>query len=319
MRPNFEALSTRYQELRAVEDSKDKIIEDLLAGIKQLGFDFERARDDYDDQKRAAASLREDIKEHKHNINAMKRAQDKLSFVSVIVDGDGMNFLEDLVQGGKDGGDKAARLLLEASESHVQSTDPAAPSNTCYKIRVYANVSGLTKAYRTDKILDHDQDLTSFIQGFNKAHPLCDFVDVGDGKECSDVKMRAILERDLVDIHCQRVVFCASADNGYASVLRQYRGPKQGSDHISLVEGPPFARDMKDLAICFISWVRVHIAHVAMIITLRQAAGKSAIWCISRGRTLVSKDFPVETLHVFLAIVVPSGRVALTNTIVGSM
>lgn len=27
MRRNFEALSTRYQELRAVEDSKDKIIE----------------------------------------------------------------------------------------------------------------------------------------------------------------------------------------------------------------------------------------------------------------------------------------------------
>lgn len=132
--------------------------------------------------------------------------KDKLSFVSVIVDGDGMNvrrsvppimdssdirqFLEGLVQGGKDGGDKAARLLLEASESHVQSTDPAAPSNTCYKIRVYANVSGLTRAYRTDKILDYDKDLTSFIQGFNKAHPLCDFVDVGDGKECCDVKMR---------------------------------------------------------------------------------------------------------------------------------
>lgn len=207
----------------------------------------------------------------------IRLVKDKLSFVSVIVDGDGMNvrrsvppildrsdipqFLESLVQEGKDGGDKAARLLIEASESHVQSTDPAAPSNTCYKIRVYANVAGLTKAYRTDKILDYNQDLTSFIQGFNKAHPLCDFVDVGDGKECGDAKVRgrsghitckqgiyltylaALLERDHVDVHCQRVLFCASADNGYAPVLRQYRV----RNRISLVEGPPFARYMKEL------------------------------------------------------------------------
>jgi len=145
--------------------------------------------------------------------------KDKLSFVSVIVDGDGMNvrcsalptvdssnipqFLESLVQGGKDGGDKAARFLIKASESHVQSTDPAVPPNTCYMIRVYANVAGLTKAYRTDKILADDQDLTSFIQGFNKAHPLCDFVDVGDGKECCDFKMQG----QFCHIHCKRGIY----------------------------------------------------------------------------------------------------------------
>ena len=112
-------------------------------------------------------------------------------------------FLESLVQDGKDGGDRAARRLIEASEDHVQNTEPAAPSNTCYKIRVYANVAGLTKAYRADKLLADGQDLTSFIQGFNKAHPLCDFVDVGDGKECSDVKMRG----QVCDIHSNQEIY----------------------------------------------------------------------------------------------------------------
>lgn len=31
--------------------------------------------------------------------------------------------------------------------------------------------------------------LNSFIQGFNMEDILCDFVDAGNGKECSDVKL----------------------------------------------------------------------------------------------------------------------------------
>jgi hypothetical protein len=50
-----------------------------------------------------------------------------------------------------------------------------------------------------------------------------------------------------VDIHCQRIIFCASADNGYARLL----GPHRGSNFISLVEGPPFAKEMKELSHLF--------------------------------------------------------------------
>jgi hypothetical protein len=50
----------------------------------------------------------------------------------------------------------------------------------------------------------------------------------------------------MVDIHCQRVIFCASADNGYARP--DSLGRHRGSDRISLVEGPPFANEMRQLA-----------------------------------------------------------------------
>jgi hypothetical protein len=92
---------------------------------------------------------------------------------------------------------------------------------------------------------------------------LCDFVDAGNGKECSDVKIdgeillsidprvkgsltypSALFEHYFLDVHCQHIIFCGSGDNGYARVL----GPHRGSDHISLVEGPPFARELRDLA-----------------------------------------------------------------------
>lgn len=59
--------------------------------------------------------------------------------------------------------------------------------------------------------------------------------------------LAAHFEQNIVDVHCRRVVFCASADNGYARIL----GPHRGSRYISLVRGPPFAHEMKELAADF--------------------------------------------------------------------
>ena len=57
-------------------------------------------------------------------------------------------------------------------------------------IRVYCNMRGLSKTYVGAGVLQHKEDLGRFIHGFNMVHPLCDFIDAGDGKECSDDKIR---------------------------------------------------------------------------------------------------------------------------------
>lgn len=62
--------------------------------------------------------------------------------------------------------------------------------------------------------------------------------------QLADSELLAHFEQDIVDVHCLQVVFCASADNGYARVL----GPHRGSKRISLVKGPPFAHEMEELA-----------------------------------------------------------------------
>ncbi|PLB42596.1 CCCH zinc finger DNA binding protein [Aspergillus candidus] len=158
-----------------------------------------------------------------------------------------MNFREQYVQGGQTGGHEAARRLIQAVEAHLQDVDAEAPSNIRYRVYVYANMEGLTNAYRDAGIIPANDSLTPFIHGFNKADELCNFVDAGNGKECSDVKLRAHFEQNIIDVHCRRIVFCASADNGYARIL----GPHRGSKHISLVRGPPFAHEIKDLAADF--------------------------------------------------------------------
>lgn len=131
---------------------------------------------------------------------------------------------------------EAARLLIQAVQDHIHKVDPEAPPNISCKIRVFANIEGLTEAYRNNNILSVEESLTSFIQGFNQENALCDFVDAGNGKECADVKLRgqslsprsiyqpnrpqssACFEQDIIDVHCRRIIFCASADNGHACV-----------------------------------------------------------------------------------------------------
>ncbi|KAL3466900.1 CCCH zinc finger DNA binding protein [Aspergillus heterothallicus] len=249
MTVDIPALLQRRSWLCTMEDSKDKFITDLIDHITNLRDNLTAERNEVENQKRLVAAFKADCRAAESAALKLRLAQTKLKYVSVLVDGDGMNFLEDLVRDGSDGGREAARRLIQCTEEHVQKVDPMMSSNTQYKIRVYANLDGLTKAYREAGVLRVDQDLRGFAQGFNMERTLCDFVDAGNGKECADAKLQACLAQDMADVHCDRVVFCASADNGYARP--DFLGRHRGSDRISLVEGPPFANEMRQLAEAF--------------------------------------------------------------------
>ncbi|KAJ0419671.1 CCCH zinc finger DNA binding protein [Aspergillus carlsbadensis] len=246
MTVDLAALQQRRSWLCTMEDSKDKFIADLISHLTDLSDTLVAERGEVENQKRLVAAFKEDLSTTRKEIEGLQRAQRKLNYVSVLVDGDGMNFLEEYIRDGSSGGREAARRLTQSVEEHAQKVDRTIDPHTSYKIRVYANVQGLTKAYREANILRGDQNLDPFIQGFNMERTLCDFVDAGNGKECADAKLQAHLAHDMADVHCQRVVFCASADNGYARP--DFLGRHRGSDRISLVEGPRFASEMRQLA-----------------------------------------------------------------------
>ncbi|KAL4868464.1 hypothetical protein BDV12DRAFT_103316 [Aspergillus spectabilis] len=238
------ALDDRYRALCTIDDSKHKLIADLFSQIHELERQLRKQKDELNDQTRVIDSFRRDNEKYETDLATICRDKNKLSYISVLIDGDGMNFQQGYVQNGKDGGHEAARALIQAVDDHVRKVNADVPPNTFFKIRVYANIDGLTKAYREANLLPADRNLAGFVHGFNQADDWCDFVDVGSGKECSDVKLKAIFKQDILDIHCRRVIFCASADNGYAHLLRQH----EQSDRISLVEGPPFAFEIRQLA-----------------------------------------------------------------------
>lgn len=90
---------------------------------------------------------------------------------------------------------------------------------------------------------------------------MCDYVDAGDEKECSDEKIRgtvkhrlkhrclswsliAIFRQNLSDVHCQSILFGGTSDNGYARLLGPFVEDETVRKRIVLLEGPPFSRDL---------------------------------------------------------------------------
>ena len=55
---------------------------------------------------------------------------------------------------------------------------------------------------------------------------------------------KAMFRHNLADIHCQRILFGGSADNGYARLLGPYIEDDAVRSRIALLEGPPFAREL---------------------------------------------------------------------------
>ncbi|KAK4690621.1 hypothetical protein P7C71_g6210, partial [Lecanoromycetidae sp. Uapishka_2] len=105
----------------------------------------------------------------------------------------------------------------------------------------------LVETYIDANFLNQREAFASFIRGFNMAYPLCDFIDAGNGKECSDFKIREITKLHVGDLHCKHIIFGGSTDNGYARMLGPYAGIDSISKRITMLEGPPFAPELYKL------------------------------------------------------------------------
>ena len=57
-------------------------------------------------------------------------------------------------------------------------------------IRIYVNMEGMVKVCNNGESLNSPTDFTVFAREFNMQHEMCDIIDAGKGKECSDTKLR---------------------------------------------------------------------------------------------------------------------------------
>jgi hypothetical protein len=57
-------------------------------------------------------------------------------------------------------------------------------------VKVYANVDGLAHALLKGHTIEGVAEVRSFVTGFTNRLPLCDFIDVGYGKERADNKIK---------------------------------------------------------------------------------------------------------------------------------
>ncbi|KAI9758431.1 MAG: hypothetical protein M4579_003060 [Chaenotheca gracillima] len=205
--------------------------------IKQMRLDLEREKD-----------ISRSYQKRCQNLEKWQEDIESNRFVLVLLDGDCMHFQDHLVQELELGGEQAATQLKISVKRHVEECLPKLRLNLKIVIRIYLNLRGLGKTYYDAKILDTPTDFERFVRGFNKSCPLSDIVDAGNGKECSDQKIRCQLELNMNDIHCKHILFGGSADNGYARMLGPFSGNTADSNRITLIEGPPMARELAAIA-----------------------------------------------------------------------
>jgi hypothetical protein len=94
-----------------------------------------------------------------------------------------VQFRRDLLKEGRAGGEKAADRL-RAQVFRDTGLKPV--------IRIYANVEGLSRALKTQGLIQNPSCFREFTVGVSDPrHEQIDFIDVGEGKEMADWKLRS--------------------------------------------------------------------------------------------------------------------------------
>ncbi|OJD11495.1 hypothetical protein AJ78_07749 [Emergomyces pasteurianus Ep9510] len=236
----------QFKKLKEANEAVFGFVEGLLKKIKNLEDDIDEKKVRLEKQEDMANMYHQRSRDAKLELTKTQQNMERNSFVSVLVDGDSMNFLDEFVEHGESGGQEAARLLIHHVSEYMRNELTDLRPDLPVVVRVYANLKGLRKTYHEAHILDDESEFELFVRGFNMGHPMCDFVDAGAGKECSDEKIRETFKLHAGNVHCKHIVFAGSTDNGYARLLGPYCST-EFCKRVTMLEGPPFERELAEL------------------------------------------------------------------------
>ncbi|KAK2015884.1 hypothetical protein LZ32DRAFT_689253 [Colletotrichum eremochloae] len=241
------ALQDRWRLCQAQDDQKTSLISDLFIYIEEVTRKLAEAESELKDKSLVITSMCNTVNSQKEQVDQLQTQKDKHCFALVLIDGDCMPFMDDLIEQGLEGGKKAVSLLRKAVASELKSVDPSLPHHLQFVVRVFANMKGLAKTYTELGTISDPSVLYEFVRGFNMTNATCEFVDAGNGKECADEKMKGNFEFGVANVHCRHVLFGASADSGYARLLGSHLETDEVLKKVILIEGPPFAIELAEI------------------------------------------------------------------------
>ncbi|EER42013.1 C-x8-C-x5-C-x3-H type zinc finger protein [Histoplasma capsulatum H143] len=233
----------RYEQVKAVEQSRNELIEDLLRRVAELENAYQQTRLDHERESRFNREVQMHEIELMNQITAMESVMEQEPFLLVLLDGDGMVFQDSFLQQGEQGGKDGANQLWAAIRDYASRNLPNIPSPKIIA-RVYANVKGLADACYKAGLIERPGLIEEFARGFNGSRLLFDFVDVGVGKDRADDKIAEVFKLHLYNCHCHQIFLGCSHDNGYARLLEDTLADRDLVGRISLIEGVPFEREL---------------------------------------------------------------------------
>ncbi|KAK4462105.1 hypothetical protein QBC42DRAFT_84035 [Cladorrhinum samala] len=203
----------------------DREIDKAAADLANFQKTYAKILDDYAsllvEHKRLKSDYEEE-RETREKYKQLSKDSERNPFVLVLIDGDGYPFHDNLLSRISDGGGAAAKLINDRIR---ESLYRKGLDNCAIMVRVYANVSGLSKALSKTGVVGADsRSLAPFIANFNRSYGLTEFIDAGQLKENSDFKIRALLKLYGENAQCKHIYLAACHDVGYVSELTQFRG-----------------------------------------------------------------------------------------------
>ncbi|ORY25091.1 hypothetical protein BCR39DRAFT_545280 [Naematelia encephala] len=202
------------------------------------------------------------------------------TFSAVLIDGNGHIFQDEFLQAGFAGGQRAAQALLSALPSIGDHIDPSMSpvsaelvldtngtvlSGSPHRlppapralgstvVQIFLNKSGLGTTLTKIGTLPSWGVYESFWQGFSASHELFTVVDVGPGKEATDIKIREHLRLYTRNAQCELVLLGTAHDNGYANVLSSLKAESRLSKLLLLKGYHDLAQGLKPYSSVVIS------------------------------------------------------------------
>ncbi|CRG83728.1 hypothetical protein PISL3812_01083 [Talaromyces islandicus] len=241
-----QALAKRYEHIKLLDQSKNDLIEDLLARVSDLEDAYQQSKLDREREIRFNRDIQLHEMELMNQIQRIRKIMDREPYIIVLLDGYGMIFNDQFLHNGEQGGKDAANQLTTSLNEYVARN---LPNVTSPKIvtRVYANVKGLGDACYNAGIVDKPSVVDDFVRGFNESQPLFDFVDIGQGKDRADDKISETIKLNLYNCHCHQIFLGCSQGDEYARLLEETMADAELIGRISLLEGVPFERELDSM------------------------------------------------------------------------
>jgi hypothetical protein len=123
-----------------------------------------------------------------------------------LIDGDGNIFTQELIKNGRQGGHQAASLLSKGIHEYLALAQSTAAGRGQLWVTVYMNQRGLSETLAANNLCTLDE-FDEFVIGFNQSSPLFSIVDVGNGKEAADAKIKGMNGHTLCCVY-EHLQYC---------------------------------------------------------------------------------------------------------------
>lgn len=241
--PDFAAHMDAFQRS---DEARQRLLANILEKYEELFREHSNLKNDYASERDIRRNYQSEVSKLQFQQNQLQLSLESSSFVLALIDGDGVIFQDLLLSSGANGGSEAASKLQYAIREHITSMYTNS-SHWPIMVHIYVSLDKLAQKMAQVGLLKHPQEFRAFAQSFSVNQPLFSIIDVGQGKERADHRIKEMLRTFSGNPTCKQIIFGGCHDTGYLVNLDQYKHNQAKAERITLLESTIPARGFAEL------------------------------------------------------------------------